>query len=379
MALLAVSIITLATARTWFCQSHACAAKSSGSIGRIGSPTCSGSPSESDSVSWSLLGQQAQLELSNCDSIATGYLEASACFAGRHIVFMGDSLSRYQYLNLVNLLEARNWSLCDATPISESEKNWGNWHGFYTGTNSRLHGNEICDCWRQNDYWGPGWADSSMENRFYYNPSTNIRVTYIQMLGLLPSRHSNLTWLNVACDMKPESQRSQCMQTGCFPGECGSLDMKNRYAVVRAEDAILYWASALPVIDVLLFNIGIWDDITSNTAFIASLLNSASTARQQKKIKRIVWKSTTTTRDSARYRVFEKEKAFYSVLQNSSWGLFDTSVFTRDVNEVFDTLGLSSPFIDTFHYVPAVYRGLNQALVAEMCYSNSPFGMILNQ
>ena len=67
-------------------------------------------------------------------SCSLNYLEdlgqGRRCLYNRHVVLIGDSLTRYMYLNLVNYLETGEW-IPREHPYSEVEKQWGSWTEFY--------------------------------------------------------------------------------------------------------------------------------------------------------------------------------------------------------------------------------------------------------
>lgn len=67
-------------------------------------------------------------------SCSLDYLEdveqSRTCLRNRHVVLIGDSLTRYMYLNLVNYLETGEWIPWEH-PYSEAEKQWGSWTEFY--------------------------------------------------------------------------------------------------------------------------------------------------------------------------------------------------------------------------------------------------------
>jgi hypothetical protein len=81
--------------------------------------------------------------------------EAKRLLRGKHLVFIGDSRVRYQYLSFVY------WLLYDgkiegAGPLPEKsivkEKQWTSWNEFYNDTNRILStrgAREICDCFRE--------------------------------------------------------------------------------------------------------------------------------------------------------------------------------------------------------------------------------------
>jgi hypothetical protein len=73
--------------------------------------------------------------------------EARQCLRDKHLVVIGDSVARFQYLNLAYFLVHGKYS-GDTKPRSECTKDFGQIGGFYNITNSRLLGYEVCDCFR---------------------------------------------------------------------------------------------------------------------------------------------------------------------------------------------------------------------------------------
>ena len=81
------------------------------------------------------------------------------CLAGRSLLFVGDSITRYQYVSLISLLETGRFpERCTRAhdPQAEAsvvrERDWGKtrndgWPTFYRNVSEvRLNGNERCDC-----------------------------------------------------------------------------------------------------------------------------------------------------------------------------------------------------------------------------------------
>ena len=81
------------------------------------------------------------------------------CLAGRSLLFVGDSITRYQYVSLISLLETGRFpERCTRAhdPQAEAsvvrERDWGKtrndgWPTFYQNVSEfRLNGNERCDC-----------------------------------------------------------------------------------------------------------------------------------------------------------------------------------------------------------------------------------------
>lgn len=97
------------------------------------------------------------------------------------LIFMGDSLTRYQYLDLVYSLHYGNsdheqWQ--DNNPLQE--RTWQSFSAFYNGTHGDLQPYErVCDCYRGL----PGCCDNVTENRLYVHEECDIRVAYLEAFG----------------------------------------------------------------------------------------------------------------------------------------------------------------------------------------------------
>lgn len=98
----------------------------------------------------------------------------------KHLILLGDSLTRYQYLDLVHLVTFQNY-LEDSTTLNPvNEHTFSDWNLFYNVTNQNLAPYEKCDCFRDNNL-----HDERMEfeNRYYFNPIHNISITYLMFTG----------------------------------------------------------------------------------------------------------------------------------------------------------------------------------------------------
>ena len=105
-----------------------------------------------------------------------------------NILFMGDSLSRYQYLDLVFFLSHNGtWPSPEDSPNMVVEKTHTNgWVQFYNFTNSALQPYEQCDCFRAQKFN----LATLIENRYYHDPERNNTVTYLQKFGKHPFKSS---------------------------------------------------------------------------------------------------------------------------------------------------------------------------------------------
>lgn len=164
--------------------------------------------------------------------------EAAKCLRGTHLVFMGDSLSRYFYLDLAAFLAHGKWPMHFVSQWPEgrsflSEKEYNSWSWFYQDSNRQLnrgsHAMEVCDCARNDSVGFFEFIQDMFENRhFRYIPSGNledtandVRLSYIQWWGTMPMRgHQDISlklprnkttvsflknWSKALCPKAPES------------------------------------------------------------------------------------------------------------------------------------------------------------------------------
>ncbi len=96
----------------------------------------------------------------------------------QHLVMIGDSLTRYQYIALVYTLRYGHPVSQDIapTPIYGEHRGATTWTDFLKFSNDVLAPNEVCDCFRST-------TDFSLwfEDRYYHDHVRNISVTYIAM------------------------------------------------------------------------------------------------------------------------------------------------------------------------------------------------------
>eukprot|EP01041_Mallomonas_annulata_P013583 gene13583-28840_t len=114
---------------------------------------------------------------------------AKTILQNKRLVFIGDSLTRYQYLNFVHFLYTNSWF--SPHPRSELEHEWESWDAFFKGTSARTGCYEICDCHRNSSHMGH-------ETRHYHDPANNISIhfflwlpPYISVKGFLKIPLSN--------------------------------------------------------------------------------------------------------------------------------------------------------------------------------------------
>ena len=103
---------------------------------------------------------------------------AKKMLKNRHIVFIGDSLMRYQYIDFIYFLHHGHFISMEMDPNPLTEHDWGGFDpDFFTGTSNLFYPYEFCDCFIMPSDTGPGSIYS--ENRFYRNVKKGFYVTLI--------------------------------------------------------------------------------------------------------------------------------------------------------------------------------------------------------
>jgi hypothetical protein len=126
-----------------------------------------------------------------------------------HVVFIGDSLTRYPYLDLVyrvhhhsgrqhisNITPPRSHFILEPLPpsadncsISDSANNCSSPHrpkdfmGFFRHTTAHYNGSMVCDCSRNEHSRS---FDHTIENRWYRHPTRQLHLTFMQQFGDTP-------------------------------------------------------------------------------------------------------------------------------------------------------------------------------------------------
>ncbi len=98
----------------------------------------------------------------------------------KHLIFLGDSLTRYQYLDLLYLLTYSEYLIDTPTYNIINEYTFPDLNTFYKITNKILAPYEKCDCFRDSSRHNENFE---FENRYYYNPTQNISLSYIMFTG----------------------------------------------------------------------------------------------------------------------------------------------------------------------------------------------------
>ena len=164
--------------------------------------------------------------------------EASMCLSGQHVLFIGDSVTRFQFTNLAYWLKT---GLHEAPEgINENRHNenigggWGDkddatsWVAYFNLTQVRLGlDRDVCDCYH--DYKKFGWPDFAAQcptNRFWFGPpGSRIRLSYLQWWDKWPLIGHSSEFLGLPCFddvVNGKVQAQSCRQQGCQAGLCSA-------------------------------------------------------------------------------------------------------------------------------------------------------------
>lgn len=207
------------------------------------------------------------MELRECPAMEAA-AAVNRCLRGRHVLLMGDSVSRYLYLSLAQFLHQGTWA-SDFFPPSEHEGYYGSWSEFFDVTHGRLGGlapgrlggRAVCDCFRK-DYshkWvlNDGMRDvetvGSLENRYFVAPGGG-RLTFLQMFGSNP-----VVWHDpVALGALPCGASEGCVQGLCAPADCSPFNTSGVRVGALGGPAMRSLAAQLLPTDIVV-NSGLWE------------------------------------------------------------------------------------------------------------------------
>ncbi len=261
--------------------------------------------------------------------------------SNKRIVFIGDSLTRYQYLNLILFFQRNSW-VTNNFPAVEDEKAWASWRSFHMGSSFRFGCQEICDCYRLNDNF-----DSARENRYFFDEHNNLTIDMYLWFPPRPIRlgHRNTT-----------NFREVCSNPELFTEMVKSYSQGNDtvYEIVEFLNTII--SNSYP--DILIINQGFWSfpsldgNLTFQNIFISTIKRIAGQA---------IWKTTTAPCYPGSTTV--KGETFLSNLRMGGIRIFDAYSYTREVVALNNETTRNVCW-DGLHFQPFVYRELNKRLLS---------------
>ena len=296
--------------------------------------------------------------------ISTCCVGSSCIPSGARWVFIGDSVARYQYLDLVYTLEGKDELTRQKERNPLKETTWPSWQEFYQGTHADLQPNERwCDCYRleqqhhtSNDSKVPGFfrGDSTCEIRMHHRADCNISLWYLEAFG---------TRFPLLGHAKPDADSQKRLEPMTDAGWKGQLSSLWR----------LDWSGALERIVRPMLPTA----VVMSTGFHATRgFHHSKVLETAKKVSPcVLWKTHTATRDgSGSFMGAKYGPATEGPARAAFKGmLFEAGLVTHRMNLT------SSDFWDSggIHFTPqsGVYRALNVAMLdrlADACPSGDP-------
>lgn len=251
---------------------------------------------------------------------------------GRPVVFVGDSLTRYQYLDLTYYLRHRQFVFKKTMNHHILlEKTWENWHSFMRNTNHLLAPYEMCDCYR-NDHYD---FNEAYENRYYVDDRLNISISYFSYLGSAFAIKGR--WL-------PGCNNDSLRQPPA------TFDPP-RWEYQHLHDFITNVLSTLrPRTFLLVLNSGLWRDNFDDQDYAMRVAAAAVAVADH-----VVWKTTNCRRSQVvpetRSRAPLEGDTFMCSFPADTMGCFDLSW-------TFDNL-TREDYWDEGHFMPPVYQQVN--------------------
>lgn len=278
----------------------------------------------------------------------------------RHIVFMGDSITRYQYLDLVYLLMYGKWSDDQKFVDSTLHKSWSDYLLYTAAT---LKNVELCECYR--GVMGPGFAN--VENRKYVNQELNTTIWFFLWFGdyCLPHGH-----FNVSDDIRPMN---------CMPNRCTKAASKNPWMASSAADFIDAFVTVHSP-DLVLLNTGFhtaFDGLNPLshreaprfTRFVRELNESGISTK-------FVFKSTTPywLKPVADWRL--RDLGAQKLGLAGVWKYWDISQSILELFTVYNRIELAHVYFnesavsrgfhwDNYHYLPWINHEMNKLFIAQ--------------
>jgi hypothetical protein len=333
--------------------------------------------------------------------------EAGTCLAGKHLLLIGDSVSRYQYLSLAYFIEHGQWPArfgmsndckhydnrgptCEPPnePSMVREGDWGEKFGHHPDKSWKqmhmsiggegFHGRMDCQCVRQE-------APTSLANLRYQSapPSGEdtkpVQLTYLNYLGgiALKGFTPSNCHKNANCTMTSDQWWAQRKMVN---------DQKLDYYIdIHTEKQFHDELEMIaPGVDIALFNRGLWGGIPMNLNEASHVLDGLF-KMTQKNSGRCYFKGSTAGSSGALGEHLSHPEGHYAAetlvrkrAYKSGCGVYDLAHVTKSFTQ-YQWIGdigrtrcckeeeMDNVYADAVHFQPWVYEEFNQILLNVLC------------
>ena len=295
--------------------------------------------------------------------------QVKKCLSNQSLYFVGDSITRYQYMSLIYYMSNGVWpedygSLYN-TPNPLIETEWADWNTYFNASQTMFNGKEICHGYRI-----PNNTNSHHERRHYidsfnqHDVGTNIASNNIHIRMVTSGTQIGMQrhLYDILDERNPSSNRSD--STYLY-----NADILNPIACVNASipDTTCSRYSAVTPTTVLIVNFGLWNyvDATDKIKMRKYIFDTIKSYNNHRTIIpfRALYKTTTPVSyggDDIVADMYHTAKQLVHNEYSSQWELFD---IYRIVNHTY----VRRSYFDTFHYLPFIHRELNIYLLNTLC------------
>lgn len=283
-----------------------------------------------------------------------------------HLVIMGDSVMRYQYLSFAYFLRYGVWfdpnehdpHLVYVDSYSRGRENLTGeaWALFYSMSHDILSPYErVCDCYRGVHDWGNQSTQYKVtENRYFWDASRNNSIVYIQAFSPhKTSLHGRLQSQETASLLKDTATTEKYRHSYSPP----------TWSFIDWGDAIEnYIAKLQPAPSHLVLSIGLHEAPFSNETFRNSVLRAIQLISSVHNIQTI-WRTTPYKSHHMPRSVQQEDGRMFLQQHDQSFSFLDTS-WTKHLSPKY--------FWNAAHYYEPVYRVLNEDLLRVIGHSFPP-------
>ena len=316
----------------------------------------------------------------------------------KRIVFIGDSVIRFQYLDLVYFLTHKQWNghqnRQELVNIYTYHHNWGLFNNITSF--QLLHGYEICECYRQSSN-NPN-IFSMTENRKFYLPELNVTVWMFLWVGIAFPMHGKFM-------IDEDMQLLSCMPQNCFvsKNQKDNLIMLNNISDIfqyknlfKQKESLdpqnsFGWGIETAAEFINMFVIAHKPDyVYLTTGFHGALNGQSDLAKReatefqrnkkdwQEKYKidtKLIFRATTLYSDKAIHTLSSQyDTDAVRLAKEGIWDYWDVSSILEKMYWVYHRIETPSVYfnanatsrgfmIDEHHYAPWVYSELNKAFI----------------
>jgi hypothetical protein len=367
-------------------------------------PPCTLGINSSNAGEWTQLSDRTLVyNLKDCELHQFTAQEAQQCLSNVHLFFVGDSVTRFQYLSLVHLLANGNYPdrriqlpkyssdyAQNGQPNILRDADYHHKYHLKEDGKSKvkfLHesalflGNELCDCWDGNATMSSS-VEKNVENRFYQLDGLNLSVSFVKKLGFYMIHGHNLT------SFEPKTLTPKSYDQNAY--DQWSYDWNPKTIEVAVEETLQKMPKRKQQRQVVIWNDGVWgygnDNLADMKQSLRKLASSVGAGGQ------VLFKTTTVnhleTFEEKSYLEYssiertavkelramagtkqEKIGLWDTVSDTGGLGIYDLAVATAHFEHLKNK---SSPeyaevYLDAVHFQPYVYNEMNKLLLNQIC------------